>query len=152
MELAALDLAMLDTYTRTWGLKEYSPMVLYGVWGATVTLIQWLDDDPRAAPLFTRGCELLSIIQRDIDGVRPVMQGMLALARTTEQRIPLDAMRYFEGFDAPTSEVSGTAVDFVMPLRPEVRRLLAEEVVGPEGIAGADVALLLEKWDSLHLS
>ncbi|GAB1316992.1 hypothetical protein MFIFM68171_07202 [Madurella fahalii] len=149
MELAALDIQLMETYTRFWGLKEYSPIVILGMCSATVTVLQWLDD-PQAAVLFTRGCELIYMVQRDIVGMRYLLQGILAMAWTTGQRIPRDAVRYFEGLEVERAQLKASSFDFALPVQQEARRLLAKEDIGMDGNSGADVALLLEKWSVLQ--
>lgn len=125
-------------------------MVMLALCNATFTLLQWLDD-PLAAALFTRGCELLSVIKRDMVGLVYIMQGMLILAWKIGHRIPRDAARFFEKVTTNSAQIKALELEFVLPVQPEARPLLAQEDIEADGSAGADVASLLEKWSELQI-
>ncbi|KAK0736760.1 hypothetical protein B0T21DRAFT_288626 [Apiosordaria backusii] len=160
LELCAVDIHIVETYTRLWALKEYSPMFLASLWSVTLTLLSHFDD-PRAAGLFTRACVLLKVVQKDLAAVSIVMQGILAMAWKTKQRIPEEARPYFAGLEEKRKELGeGVPFEFALPLPPGGKEVGWEGADGDddadddddgleEGVLGADVAVLLQKWSAL---
>ncbi|KAK4198277.1 hypothetical protein QBC40DRAFT_179057, partial [Triangularia verruculosa] len=156
LELCAVDVHIVETYTRLWTLKEYSPMFLCSLWSVTLTLLSHFDD-PRAPGLFTRACVPLRIIQKDLAAVSIVMQGMLAMAWKTKQKIPEEARPYFAGLEEKRKELGeGVPYEFSLPLPPAGQRVAGEN--GDEeddeledGAIGTDVAVLLQKWSAVTI-
>ncbi|KAK3994470.1 hypothetical protein QBC44DRAFT_286285 [Cladorrhinum sp. PSN332] len=153
MDLCATDVDILESYASRWTLKEYSSIILCSAWSVTLTLLSLLDD-PRAPELFTRGCVILGIIERDMTGVRMIMQGMLAMLWKTGQRIPPGATQYFAGLETNRRELSDVPFEFSLPLPEVAQKLLDDEDDDdpdePTKL-GADLAALLHKWSSLSV-
>lgn len=152
LDLCATDVEIVELYTRRWSLKEYSSMLLCSAWSVTLTLTSLLDDDPRAPDLFTRACVLLRVIERDMAGVRIVMQGIMALLWKTGRKIPPDALQYFSGLDTNRTDLNDVPFEFALPI-PEVAQKLLDEDGDLEETTrlGADVAALLQKWSLLSV-
>jgi hypothetical protein len=149
--LCALDVDIMEIYTRRWGLNEYSPMMFVGIWNVTCNLISKLDNDARATDLFTRACYLMRILERDLPIVRLTMQGLLSVACQLGQRIPVDAKRYFEGIDSNKNELKDVPVNFVLPVQEEVRALLSDDGEGDTSKLGGDLAALLGQWSAMSI-
>ncbi len=121
IQLCVIDVEVLEQHARTWGLLEYSPTILAGMWSATSTLISILANLGRchrdqagvgqctrlATDLFTRTCALARVIARDLAAARIMMQGILALVSTTGCVIPPEAAEYFEGIDIDKHQETG---------------------------------------------
>jgi len=153
LDLCAIDVEILELYASRWNLKEYSSMLLCSGWSVTLTLIPLLDSDPRAPDLFTRACVLLRVIQRDMQGVRIIMQGIMALLWKTGRTIPPEAVQYFSGLDNNRGELKDVPYEFALPV-PEVTQKLLEDDdddLDETTKLGADVAALLQKWSSLSV-
>ncbi|KAK5659980.1 hypothetical protein OQA88_13445 [Cercophora sp. LCS_1] len=120
VQICAADVHLVESYARTWGMAEYSPMLFTGILNVTTSLIPMLPDSSSssanknnkatsapdsdsgregisASDLFTRACALVPVFDRDYPFVWPVMQGVLALACKMRKAIPPGARRYFEG-------------------------------------------------------
>ncbi|KAK4235023.1 hypothetical protein C8A03DRAFT_18175, partial [Achaetomium macrosporum] len=145
IDLCAVDADLLEAYIRRWGLTEYSSVVVTVIYDITLTLLPFLDE-PRASSLFVRGCALLRLIQRELGVARRVAQGILFMARKMGQRIPYEAAPYFDGLEADIAELKSVPVDFALPVRPEMSRVLAVEDISEGRTLGADLAAVLEKW------
>ncbi|KAK4160469.1 hypothetical protein QBC43DRAFT_219765 [Cladorrhinum sp. PSN259] len=153
LDLCATDVDILEFYASRWNFKDYSSIILCSAWSVTLTLVTLLDD-PRAQELFTRGCVILGVIERDMTGVRIVMQGMLAMLWKTGKQIPPGASQYFAGLDTNRRELKDVPFEFSLPVPEVTQKLLDyEDDDDPEETTrlGADLASLLQKWSSLSV-
>ncbi|KAK0718616.1 hypothetical protein B0T26DRAFT_676756 [Lasiosphaeria miniovina] len=89
------------------GFAEYSPMFFICIWNVAPTLVPLLGE-AYAQNLFTRGCALMHVVERDLPLVRLAMP------------IPRDARPYLEGLTQHKRDPKDLSVSFIVPTQDEL--------------------------------
>lgn len=126
MDLCAVDTELAEHYFHRFGLREYTPAIVPGVWGVLFTVLPSLND-PTASNLFIRACHLLRMVYQGIPQMRNAMFGVVATAHELGQQIPREALQYFGDFEQVNpSELNGAApAGTAFPAQKEVKGLVA---------------------------
>ncbi|KAK3361839.1 hypothetical protein B0T24DRAFT_640200 [Lasiosphaeria ovina] len=151
LQLCTTDVELAESYAHRWGFGEYSPMFFICIWNIAPTLVPLLGE-AYAQNLFTRGCALMHVIERDLPLVRLAMQGVLALAAATNKPIPRDARPYVEGLTQHKRDPKDLSISFIVPTQNELLEAQSGSDEDEDSRKhGRDLGTLLEKWDSLSM-
>jgi len=122
VRLCTVHVVIVDSYVHSWGLSEYSAMIVTGLFGSTCTLISFLygrrpspmdqNDDATITDMvpeiFTRVCAIMRAVQREM------------------------ARRYFDEIDSNRKQLKDVPMTTVMPVLEELKKLLGQNDVGAD--------------------
>ncbi|KAH6844696.1 hypothetical protein B0I37DRAFT_433210 [Chaetomium sp. MPI-CAGE-AT-0009] len=154
--LSARDIHLMHSYLTQRAALKYTPALVIPLWSAVFTLVPFLDD-PATHEVFARGCALLEVFERDMQGVRTFRRGILAVAWKIGVRIPKVAEEVLAGLEGEVREgvveLRDVPVDFIIAVPGEVfQRVMGDEsplgCLGDGGgvAVGLDLGRVLGEW------
>ncbi|KAK3291013.1 uncharacterized protein B0H64DRAFT_446811 [Chaetomium fimeti] len=106
LALSACDIHLMHSYLTQRAALKYTPALVIPLWSAVFTLVPFLDD-PETHDMFARGCALLEVFERDMQGVRTFRRGILAVAWKIGVGIPDAAAEALAGLEGEVREGGG---------------------------------------------
>ncbi|KAM0600586.1 hypothetical protein ACHAP1_000092 [Verticillium nonalfalfae] len=147
--LAYTDTTYMMRYIKEYTLRDYSCVVLCGLYNALFTMAPYLGD-PTIHQLFAETSYLMRQTARDFPMSSFILQAIKAFAWTSSLPLPIAAAPYFEDLGMTKQELQDLPLGFALPKTNEIRDIFMREGQELSGVA-VDMGKLLSRWCTLSL-
>ena len=149
LQLGGIDIETIEQYVKRFSLRDYSCMVLCGLYNTLFTVATYLND-PTTHQLFAKACLFMRQTAPDFPMAGFILQAVRAFAWATKMPIPTIAEPSFEGLGITKEELLDVPLAFTLPKTDAVRKLLCNG--GDESRKmGVEMGRLLSKWGALSI-
>ncbi len=142
------DAAVSRRYIDTFGLSEYTCMVLCGMYNAVLILVEKLGD-ATVHDVFVQVCSMLRLTATDFPMASLILQGVMAMAWSLKVAIPARALPYLQNLGSQKDALRDIPLAFAIPETVVVRSMLANH--GDDAADLAEMGRLLSKWSDLTI-